>query len=50
MTICGRQRLIIIALYTLAILIGASTACMLWMSPTGTQQSGDDNKACTTQP
>jgi hypothetical protein len=50
MTLHNRQRIVIIALYVSAILLSAGVGCLLWMSPTGTQQSGDHNLSASTQP
>jgi len=50
MTLQNRQRMIIIALYVAALALSAGVGCLVWMTPTGTQQSGDKNTSATTQP
>jgi flagellar basal body-associated protein FliL len=50
MTLQNKQRMIIILLYVAAFVIASGTGCLLWMSPTGTQQSGDKNSSQTSQP
>lgn len=43
-------RVYIIALYVAVLMLSASLGCLVWMSPTGTQQSGDKNQSTTSQP